>query len=535
MDRFKEYTVGSVLGHFSTKSPDKVVFVCGEDEISYGQLQDRSLRLAEGLRGMGIKNDDKVSIWAPNSIDWIIIQLAAAYIGAVLVPINTRHRLTELEYTLKQSDSTTFFFAEEFGPVNFLDIFTELCPEVGTSQPGMLSSKKFPLLKNVISLGGWSHPGMFRFEDLERERESKTTQTMSGPDDVSIIQYTSGTTGPPKGVMLTQGQTVRDAHCVAKRMELTDDDVILCSVPFAHSGGTILSTLLTLVVGASMIIQPYFDVEEAMGLIEKYRCTVFNGLETFFISIYSHPRFNDFNLSSLRTGWAPGPPEVLHAIIDKMGMKKICNLFGMSETSPNTSISLPTDPPEVRATTCGKPHEGLEVKIIDPDTGEPLPPGQVGEIYVRGWNVMKGYYNKPEETAEAIDAEGWLHTGDLGTFNTEGYLMFKGRLKELIRVGGENVSPWEVENFILSHPAVKQVIALGIPDERLGEVCAAVVQLREGASCAPEDIMEFCRGKMASFKIPKRVKIVDEFPMTESGKVQKYKLPELFLGQEKEK
>jgi len=532
MNEITEYKVISILEHFSRKAPQKTVFVCEKDQITYEALRNRTLMLAESLKEMGVKRGDKVAIWGPNSIHWIIIQLAVACIGAVLVPINTRHRLTELEYTLKQSDSTTLFLAREFGPVNFVKIFEEACPEIENSQPGKLSSQKFPLLKNVISLGAWSHPAMFGFEDLVKQGEPNPSVATSTADDVVIIQYTSGTTGPPKGVMLTQGQTAKNAHCVAKRMELSEDDVILCSVPFAHSGGTILSTLLTLVAGARMIIQPYFDPEEAMEYIEKYKCTVFNGLETFFISIYEHPRFKDFNLSSLRTGWAPGPPEVLRSIMDKMGMKKICNLYGMSETSPNTSISLPTDPPELRATTCGKPHEGVEVKIIDPSSGKTVSSGQVGEICVRGWNVMQGYYRKPEETAKAIDADGWLHTGDLGVLNQEGYLTFKGRLKELIRVGGENVSPWEVENFILSHPAVKRVTVVGIRDERLVEVCGAVVQLNEGASCSPEEIIEFCRGKMASFKIPRRVIIVDEFPMTESGKIQKYKLKELFEAED---
>jgi fatty-acyl-CoA synthase len=526
MDSFKDYTVASVIDYFAGKFPEKTVFMCEGNDITYGQVKDRYLRLVEGLKNLGVGKGDKVAIWAPNSIEWILIQLSVAYLGAVLVPINTRHRSTELEYTLKQSDATTFFMAKEFG-ANFLDIFTGVCPEIEASEPGNLSTEKFPLLKNVISLGGWSHPGMIQYEDLEVDHPS-TIASESGPDDVILIQYTSGTTGPPKGAMLSQGQTVQNAHRVAGRMELVDDDIILCSVPFGHVGGTVMSTLMTMVAGASMIIQPYFQEDEAMEYIEKHKVTVFNGLETFFITIFNHPRFDEFDLSSLRRGWSSGKAETFHKIINKMGIKKICNLFGMSETSPNTSISLPSDSPEIRATTNGIPHEGLEVKISDVDTGETMTGDGIGEICVRGWAVMQGYYKMPEETAKAIDPEGWLHTGDLGAFNKDGYLLFKGRFKDLIRVGGENVSPWEVETLIQTHPAVNEVSIVGIKDDRLVEVCAAGVQLKPGVSCSAEEIIEFCRGKLASFKIPKQVKIVEEFPMTESGKVQKFKLQELF-------
>lgn len=526
MGSFKDYTVASVIDYFAGKFPDKTVFMCEGNDITYGQVKDRYLRLVEGLKNLGVGKGDKVAIWAPNSIEWILIQLSVAYLGAVLVPINTRHRSTELEYTLKQSDATTFFMAKEFG-ANFLDIFTGVCPEIEASEPGNLSTEKFPLLKNVVSLGEWSHPGMIQYKDLELDYPS-TIASDSGPDDVVLIQYTSGTTGPPKGAMLSQGQTVKNAHRVAGRMELVDDDIILCSVPFGHVGGTVMSTLMTLVVGASMIIQPYFQEDEAMEYIEKNKVTVFNGLETFFITIFNHPRFDEFDLSSLRRGWSSGKAETFHKIINKMGIKKICNLFGMSETSPNTAISLPSDTPEIRATTNGIPHEGLEVKISDLDTGETMTGDGIGEICVRGWAVMQGYYKMPEETAKAIDPEGWLHTGDLGAFNEDGYLLFKGRFKDLMRVGGENVSPWEVETLIQTHPAVNEVSIIGIPDDRLIEVCAAAVQLKHGASCSAEEIIEFCKGKMASFKIPKQVKIVDEFPMTESGKVQKFKLQELF-------
>ncbi|MBT3366921.1 MAG: AMP-binding protein [Nitrospina sp.] len=526
MDAFDEYTVASVIDYFAEKTPDKTVFMCEGNEITYDGLKDRCLRLAEGMKRLGVAKGDKVAIWAPNSIEWILVQLTAAYLGAVLVPINTRHRSTELDYTLKQSDATIFFLAKEFG-ANFLDIFTGVCPEIEESVPGNLSSKKFPLLKNVVSLGGWTHPGMLRYEDLEPDHPS-TVPPESGPDDVVLIQYTSGTTGPPKGAMLSQGQTVQNAHRVAGRMELVDDDIILCSVPFGHVGGTVMSTLMTMVAGASMIIQPHFQEDEAMEYIEKYKVTVFNGLETFFITIFNHPRFDEFDLSSLRRGWSSGKAETFHKIINKMGIKKICNLFGMSETSPNTSISLPSDSPEIRATTNGIPHEGLEVKISDVDTGETMTVDGIGEICVRGWAVMQGYYKMPEETARAIDLEGWLHTGDLGAFNKDGYLLFKGRFKDLIRVGGENVSPWEVETLIQTHPAVNEVSIVGIKDDRLVEVCAAGVQLKPGVSCSAEEIIEFCRGKLASFKIPKQVKIVEAFPMTESGKVQKFKLQELF-------
>ncbi len=524
-------TIYSLLNWLNSTCPSKMAFKCHEKTVTYEELYSRSMNIAKGLTRLDIKKDDKVAIWGSNSIDWILVQMAVAMVGAVLVPINTRHRAMELEYTLKQSDSKFFFIEKEFG-ISFIDIFREICPEIENAKPGNLKCDEFPELKNVICLGNWQHPGMFAFNELENMGIDNPSPEFSNPEDVVIMQYTSGTTGPAKGVMLSQEQIIKDAFCVSQRMRLTDQDVLLCVMPFGHSGGSILSTILTLVVGASMVIQPYFEPEEAMQMIEKNRCTVLNGLETLYLSILNHPKFEEYDLSPLRAGFATGTPEMLLKIIKELEMWDLCHLFGMSELSPNAVISLPEDSPETRAYTCGKPHEGVEVKIVDTRTGEELPSGEMGEICVRGWNVMQGYYKMPKKTQETIDKDGWLHTGDLGVLREDGYLLFKGRFKDLIRVGGENVSPYEVELLLLSHPSIEMVSVISIPDERLQEVCAAAVKLKPGADVKEDELIEFCKGKMASFKIPKKIFFVNEFPMTESGKVQKFALKEQLIGNE---
>jgi len=407
---------------------------------------------------------------------------------------------------------------------------------VGNASPGILQSARLPMLKHIIFLGDRKAPGAFSLSEILRKAESIPDEKLDSalaevqPDDVIMLQYTSGTTAFPKGVMLTHDGVIRDGYYLGERQTLNSEDILFCPLPFFHVGGAVISTLSVLTHGAAMAFLETYDALESLKLVHKERCTAMNGIETHFLMMYQHPDFYRYDVSSLKKGWAIGPAEVVRSVYQKMGLTQVLNIYGTSETSPNVTTTFVDDPLELRMAFHGLPHGETEVKIVNPSTGEPLPDGREGEICVRGWNVMKGYYKKPEETAKVIDPQGWLHTGDLGLIDPETrYLKFTGRFKEMLRVGGENVSAMEVESFLLTHPKVKQAQVIGVPDPRLTEVGMAFLELKEGMSATEEEILNFCKGKIANFKIPRYVTFVKEFPMTGSGKVQKFKLKEQAL------
>lgn len=529
-------TLGQVLEEVAERYPENVALIFKDQRISYRMLREKARALAKGFMALGVGRGDKVSIWMGNCPEWIYTQLATAMLGAVLVPVNTRFRTNELEYILGQSESTTLLMADRFLNIDFLAMLKKICPEMEGASPGKLRCERLPFLKNIILIGEKKACGAFAFAEVlnsgqaipEESLESRIRQVL--PDDVIMFQYTSGTTAFPKGVMLSHDGVVRDAFCLGQRQTLTPQDRLFCPLPFFHVGGAVISTLSAITHGASMVFLETYDPEESLKLLQRERCTAMNGIETHFLMMYQHPDYSRYDVTSLKKGWVIGPAEVVRSVYEKMGMTGVLNIYGTSETSPNVTTTFVDDPLELRINSHGLPHAETEVKIVEPATGVTLLAGKEGEICVRGWNVMKGYYKKPEETAKAIDAQGWLHTGDLGLIDPQtGYLKFTGRFKDMLRVGGENVSAMEVESFMLTHPKVKQAQVVGVPDPRLTEVGMAFLEIKEGMSATEEEILSFCKGKIANFKIPRYVIFVKEFPMTGSGKIQKFKLKEQAL------
>jgi fatty-acyl-CoA synthase len=489
--------------------------------------------LASGFLALGIKPDEKVSIWMTNHPEWIYTQLALAKIGGVLVPVNARFKTYELEYLLTQSDTTTLIFKDRTQTTDYLEMVRVLCPEVNSSQKGELVASKFPLLKRLICFSPKQHEGMFSFQEVMKlgdtvalEEARKARQDSIHPDDILMIQYTSGTTSLPKGATISHDQVIRTYQALAGNQKIESEDKLYCPVPFFHVVGSLMSIILVLIKGATLVTNEYFDSEIALRTIEREQCTAMHGFEPHWLGMFQHPRFGEFNIRSLQKGSAGAPPEIFRKIVEKIGAKKIVSSYGLSEGSGNTGTTRADDPLDFKLQWNAKPHKGIKVKIIDIETGDTLPPGKEGEICIRGFNVMKGYYKMPEETAKAIDKKGWLHTGDSGIMGENKFFKFTGRIKDMLKVGGENVSVLEVEGFLLRHPAIKQVQVIGVPDPRLTEVPLAVVQLKEGAICTEKEIIDFCKGKIARFKIPRYVRFVQEYPMTASGKIQKVKLKE---------
>ena len=527
-------TIGDMVDQVSEQYPNKKAIISEGRGVSYGELKDHVERVACAFLARGIQKGDKVSVWLCNCPEWIYIQLALGKIGAILVPVNTRFKVKELEYTLNQSDSRLLVTMDRFLKVDYAQLVYETIPELRASPPGEIRSERFPMLGHVICLGGQDMPGMLPWEEFltngeeiqEEALVQRQRQVESG--EVAMFQYTSGTTSFPKGVMLTHNNILRDSFHMGRRMGIETEDRLFCPLPFFHVGGAVITTLIALINGATLVICETYDPETALKMVERERCTAMNGIETHFLMMYEHPGFDKYDVSCLEKGWAIGQPEIIRSVYEKLGMKKILNVYGISEASPNVTTTEVDDPLEFRIEWHGKPHPETEIKIVDYETGQTKPPFQEGEICVRGWNVMKGYYKKPEETRAAIDHEGWLHTGDSGMMDTEGNLKFTGRIKDMIRVGGENVSAMEVESFLLTHPKVKNAAVIAVPDKRKTEVCMAVIQPKEGEEATEDEIIEYCKGKIANFKIPRFVRFVEEYPMTGSGKIQKFVLKEEF-------
>jgi fatty-acyl-CoA synthase len=531
---WRPITFSDMLGRVSKRFSSNEAIVYRKLRISYRELKDQAERVARAFLGIGVQKGDKVSLWLHNCPEWIYIQLALGMIGAVLVPINTRFKINELQYTLKQSDSRVLVTMDRFLNTDFAGIVYEAIPELRRNARGRLRSRNFPVLEKIICIGKEPRQGMLSWGRFLRkaaeiaEQDFMQRQRQVEPDDVVMIQYTSGTTSFPKGAMLTHNGVLRNSFQLGQRMGIEEGDRNFCPLPFFHVGGAVISTLVAFQYGAALIICDTYDPEAALRIVEKERCTAMSGIETHFLMMYEHQDFAKYNLSSLEKGWTIGQPQIVRDIYEKLGMKKILNIYGISEASPNVTATDIDDPLEFRMYWHGKPHPQTQIKIVDYEKGASKPPHREGEICVRGWNVMKGYYKKPEETRIAIDNEGWLHTGDSGLVDEEGNLKFTGRIKDIIRVGGENVSAMEVENFILTHPKVKNVSVIGVDERRLTEVCLAVIQLKDGEKATEKEIIEYCKGKIAGFKIPRYVRFTSEFPMTGSGKIQKFLLKEKF-------
>ena len=543
-----QITIGKLLGQVALERPDHdaVVYPDRGLRYSYQQFNQLCREAAKGFMKLGIEKGEHMAIWATNTPEWLTTHFSTGIMGAVLVTVNTNYQATELEYLLKQSDSTTLILMESFKGTSYVDTLYEIVPELKEAEPGNLKSEKLPFLKNVIVLGNTRYPGMFLWSDImDMAREvsdGELDERLSSldPADVINMQYTSGTTGFPKGVMLTHNNIVNNAINIAECMNLTYQDRMCIPVPFFHCFGCVLGTMTCVTVGATMVPVQEYDVVSVLRAVEQERCTALHGVPTMFIGQLNHPEFETFDLSSLRTGIMAGSPcpfEVMKKVVDHMGASEITIVYGQTESSPGITQTRITDSLDIRVTTVGRALPNVEVKVINPVTGDEVPHGTQGELCTRGYHVMKGYYKNPEATAQAIDSEGWLHTGDLAVMDEKGYCRITGRLKDMIIRGGENVYPLEIEEFLYTHPKVLDVQVVGIPDPKYGEEVLAWIRLKEGEEATEEEMKEYCKGKIARFKIPRYIQFCDEFPMTASGKIQKFKLRQqalelLTVGQE---
>lgn len=542
MSEFINLTIGDFLDNISNQYPDNdaLVYVDRGLRYSYKEFNEVCKQAAKGFMKLGVKKGDHIAIWATNYPEWVITQFATAKIGAVLVTVNTNYKIFELEYLLRQSDSTTLLLIDGFKDSNYVEILNKLCPELKDSEPGNLQTSKLPYLKNVIYIGEKEHPGMFKWQDIMEmgrevsDEELHERQRNLDPHDVINMQYTSGTTGFPKGVMLTHHNILNNGFFIGECMKFTHRDRLCIPVPFFHCFGCVLGVMACVTHGATMVPIEYFRPLEVLQAIEKERCTAVHGVPTMFIFILEHPEFDKFDLSSLRTGIMAGSPcpiKVMQQAVDKMGMREITIAYGQTEASPVITQTRVEDSIELRVSTVGRALPNVEVKIIDPETGKEVPRGVPGELCARGYLVMKGYYKMEEATRKAIDDEGWLHTGDLATMDENGYCKITGRIKDMIIRGGENIYPREIEELLYTHPAVQDVQVVGVPSKSMGEEIMAYIIVKDGASLTVEEVKQFVLDNMARHKVPKYVKFVASYPMTASGKIQKYKLREMAIAE----
>jgi fatty-acyl-CoA synthase len=540
MSRQLEFTMGGLLDHIEQRFPENEALVYVEKGLryTYREFNEVCRQVAKGLLKMGLKKGDNVSIWAYNVPEWVILQFATAKIGAVLVTVNTSYKSAELEYILKQSDSNTLFLVQRFKDTDYVETLREVVPELAASRPGELVSRKLPRLKNVVFLGDNTPAGTINFArivELGREvtdAELAAVEMALDCHDVINMQYTSGTTGFPKGVMLTHFNVINNGFNIGECMRFTDRDRLCIPVPFFHCFGCVLGVMACVTHGATMVPVEIFDPLKVLQAIEKEHCTAVHGVPTMFIAELEHPEFSKYDLKSLRSGIMAGsncPIEVMKRVIGQMHASDITIAYGQTESSPVITQTRTDDAIELRVSTVGRALPDVEVKVVDIETGSELPPGKQGELCTRGYLVMKGYYNMPEETERVIDGEGWLHTGDLAVMDENGYCKITGRIKNMIIRGGENIYPREIEEFLYTHPKISDVQAYGVPDRKYGEQVMAAIVPKNGVEMTEDEVREFCRGRIANYKIPKYVKFVDSYPMTASGKIQKFKLREMAI------
>ena len=534
---FTEDTIGDLFEKQAERNPnhDFLVFPDRNLRFSYKEFDERANLMAKGLISLGIKKGDHVGIWAKNVPDWLTFMLATAKIGAVLVTVNTAYKSHELDYVLKQSDMKLLAMIDGYQDVDYIETLYSLVPELKTHERGNLQSEEFPYLKYIVYVGQEKHRGMYNTNELmllgkhtPDEELLKVKKTIKN-DDVVNMQYTSGTTGFPKGVMLTHRNILNNGYYIGDRQKFTEKDKVCLTVPLFHCFGIVLGIMAIISHGATSVMVELFDPLMVLAAVQKEQCTALYGVPTMFIAEYSHPMFEMFDLSSLRTGIMAGstpPIEAMKKVVSDMNMTEITSVYGLTEGSPGFTQTSVDDPLVKRVETVGKPLPECEVKIVDPETGETLGPNQTGEICCKGYNVMKGYYKMPEKTWEVIDEDGWLHSGDLATLDDEGYYSIVGRIKDMIIRGGENIYPREIEEFLYTMAVVLDVQVVGIADEKYGEIVGACIILEEGAQLTEEDVRDYARTKIARFKVPKHVFFVDEFPLTASGKIQKFILKE---------
>jgi fatty-acyl-CoA synthase len=534
----REVTLGQILKETVEKYPNEtaVAYADREYKQTWREFSDTVDDMAKGLMAMGVKKGEKVAVWATNVPHWVALQFATARIGAILLTINTNYRSEEIDYVLKQSDCENIFIINGLRDANYLEILYQLIPELKTHPRGELNSSTYPSLKRVFFLGPEKHRGLYSMSEVMSlsvatdDAVYQQRQDSLDPHDVINMQYTSGTTGFPKGVMLTHVNIGNNGYWLGAGQNFSHVDRICIPVPLFHCFGCVLGVLACVNHGATMVFVEVYDPVDVMMSIEMEKCTGVYGVPTMFIAMMDHKLFTKFDFSTLRTGimaGSPCPVKSMNDCIEKMNMNEVTIVFGLTEASPGMTQTMYNEPSiQKKCETVGQAMPGIEVKIIDSKTGEELPPGQPGEVACRGYNIMKGYYKMPEATAEAIDKDGFLRSGDIGVMDEDGYFAITGRIKDMIIRGGENIYPKEIEDFLHHMDGVQDVQVVGVPSEKYGEQPGAFVIPYPDSDISPQDVVDYCQGKIAWFKTPKHVHFLNEFPLTASGKVMKIKLRE---------
>jgi fatty-acyl-CoA synthase len=528
-------TIGSYLDGIAARFGEREALVVAHQNVrwTYRELQERAERLAAGLLKLGLKPGDRVGIWSQNCAEWVLTQFATAKAGLVMVNINPAYRRSELEFVLDKVQCSALILAPSFKTSNYIEILQDVTPELRRSSPAALNSPRLPSLRHVIRLGAETTPGMFNFDEIansagtaDLEHLRRTAAGLQFDDPVNI-QFTSGTTGSPKGATLTHHNILNNGFFIGEAMRLTEQDKLCIPVPLYHCFGMVLGNLACITHGSTMVYPGEgFDAKAVLETVQAERCTGLHGVPTMFIAILDHPDFASHDLSSLRTGimaGSPCPTEVMTRVINQMHMNEITIAYGMTETSPASFQSSVDDPVDLRVSTVGRVHPHLEVKIVDAD-GRIVARGEKGELLTRGYSVMQGYWGDEEKTREAVDAARWMHTGDLAILDENGYCRIVGRAKDMVIRGGENIYPREVEEYLYRHPKVLDVQCVGVPDPNYGEELCACIILRPGMQADAEEIRAFCDGQIAHYKTPRYIRFVESFPMTVTGKIQKFVL-----------
>jgi fatty-acyl-CoA synthase len=535
------HTIGSMLAESVARHGDRdaLAFPKLGLKTSYAEFADQVDTAARGLLAMGIQPGEHVAVWATNVPQWVVLQFATAKIGAVLVTINPAYRPFELKYVLRQSDAVALFLVRQFKTSDYYAMLAEVCPELAATVPGGLRSNEYPKLRHVVSFGDEPPSGASTWKamlnsgkSVPASRLDEIAKTLK-PGDAINIQYTSGTTGFPKAATLSHRNLLLNVYYVGECLALSEQDRICIPVPFYHCFGCVLGTLCAAVYGAAMVVPAeFFNPGDTLEAIERERATVLYGVPTMFIAQLEQESFARRDLKSLRTGIMAGSPcpiEVMKQVVDRMGCREVTIGYGQTEASPIITQTRTDDPLKLRVETVGRAIPNVEVKIIDPANGATLPDDEQGELCARGHVVMIGYYNQPEATAAAIDADGWLHTGDLAVRLPNGYFRITGRIKDMVIRGGENIYPREIEEFLFQHPAIEQAAVVGVPDRKYGEELCAWIRLKAGATATEDEIRDLCRAKLAYYKAPKYIRFVDAFPQTVTGKIQKFKIREAMI------
>jgi fatty-acyl-CoA synthase len=530
-------SIGVHLSKIAERHGDKEALIVRHQNIrwTYGEFDERVTRLAAGLLGLGLEPGERVGIWAQNCAEWVLVQFATARAGLIMVNINPAYRRSELEYVLAKVECSALILAPAFKSSDYIGMVQDIAPEIHHCEPGALRSARLPYLRHVVRLGAGRTPGMFNFDGLLAPPSSELLERLSRVqgavqfDEPVNIQFTSGTTGAPKGATLSHHNILNNGFFIGEAMKLSTRDRLCIPVPLYHCFGMVLGNLACVTHGATMVFPgESFDPKAVLETVQAERCTGLHGVPTMFIAILDHPDFSSYDLSTLRTGimaGSPCPAEVMSRVISHMHMGEITIAYGMTETSPVSFQSSVDDPVALRVSTIGRVHPHLEVKIVDGD-GNIVPRGVKGELLTRGYSVMLGYWGDEEKTRDTIDAARWMHTGDLGVIDKDGFAAIVGRAKDMVIRGGENIYPREVEEFLYRHPKIMDVQCIGVPDQKYGEELCACIVLRPGQEASAEEIQDFCRGQIAHYKIPRYVRFVSAFPMTVTGKIQKYVLCE---------